>query len=388
MTLQREPCAGALPGLAPASTPTKTRIVMIDIAKGLGILLIVLGHNRIFAHSDVGFADFLRSFRLPFFFFVSGVTFSIVNRSLSDLALARADAWLKPFAMTVLIAGGLKILVGKATLESVLLGLVFGAGFTLVWTATWFLPHLWLLYVSSAALLKYGQRLVASWPRRIALLIAFATVGYAFMDSFNTVLEDPSCRQKTSFDMSLFNCGLPFSADILLLTICFFLLGHFLSANVKSFRANLFVMTLCFAVLLGLHLAFGYRVDFNMRRYDSLLVSTVQALSGIYVMLCLCCLLAESAAIARIVTYLGRGSLFILLFHMPIQYRVTDTLILKMGPGWLVGLIGFAIALGVPLLLWEVCKRNRWLALMFLPIRRQQTDRPPQLISPGKRRLR
>jgi fucose 4-O-acetylase-like acetyltransferase len=358
---------------SPAITTSKPRLAMIDIAKGLGILLIVLGHNRVFADNQVGYADLLRSFRLPFFFFVSGVTFSIANRSLRQLALLRADAWLKPFAMAVLISGALKMLVGKATIESVLLGLTFGAGFTLIWTAIWFLPHLWLLYLSAAALLTYGKRLVDTWPKRVVFLLALSTIGYYFIDSFNTVREDPSCRLKTHFDWSVLHCGLPFSADLLPLTMCFFLLGHFLSERVKVLRVEYVWAIVCAGVLLSLHLSFGYRIDLNMRRYDSLVISTTQALCGIYVMLCLCMLLTRMPSATRLISYLGKGSLFILLFHMPIQYRITDTLILKMGPAWLVGAIGFVIAIVLPLLFWELCKRSQVLALLFLPVNRLQS---------------
>jgi len=349
----------------------KPRLAMIDIAKGLGILLIVLGHNRIFAAGESSLANLLGSFRLPFFFFISGVTFSIAHRTLQTVAVERADAWLKPFAVAAIIAGGLKILVGKATIESVLLGIFFGTGFTLVWTAIWFLPHLWLLYFSTAALLIYGQRWVDTWPKRILLLVALVTAGYFLMGSFHTALENPSCKLKTQFDWSVFDCGLPFSADLLLLTACFFLLGNFLTVRVRAFAPNAALMVLCFSLLLLLHLSFGYRIDFNMRRYDDLLVSTVQALSGIYIMLCVCSMLVRSDWATRIFTYFGRGSLFILLFHMPIQYRVTDTLVLHMQNHWVVALIGFVVAVALPLLLWELTKRSRMLSLLFLPLNRR-----------------
>jgi fucose 4-O-acetylase-like acetyltransferase len=357
----------------PSGSLAKPRLATIDIAKGLGILLIVLGHNRIFSIYEINLANFLGSFRLPFFFFISGVTFSIANRSLNTVAFERADAWLKPFAVAAVMAGGLKILVGKVTLESVLLGLFFGAGFTLIWTAIWFLPHLWLLYVSTASLLIYGKRWVDTWPKRIMLLVGLATAGYFLMDSFHTVLENPSCKLKTQFEWSVFDCGLPFSADLLLLTASFFLFGHFLSVRVKAFKPDTALVLLCFGLLLLLHLTFGYRIDFNMRRYDDLFISTVQALSGIYMMLCACFLLVRSGFATRIFTYLGQGSLFILLFHMPIQYRVTDTLVMHMNSQWLVGLIGFVVAIVLPLLFWELCKKSRMLSLLFLPVKKSKT---------------
>src|SRR5947209_3080885 len=83
----------------------KPRLAMIDIAKGLGILLIVLGHNQTFAIHQGNWVGFLSSFRLPFFFFMSGVTFSVAGQSWTNVAVSRVDAWLKPFAVVTILSG-------------------------------------------------------------------------------------------------------------------------------------------------------------------------------------------------------------------------------------------------------------------------------------------
>jgi fucose 4-O-acetylase-like acetyltransferase len=355
-----------------AAPLNKPRLAMIDIAKGLGILLVVLGHNRIFFDLEPNrFGDFLGAFRLPFFFFVSGVTFSMGRRTVRDVAIQRADAWLKPFVMTALIGGAFKLLVGKVTVESVLLSVVYGTGFTLIWPAIWFLPHLWLLYVSTAVLLTRGKRLVDSWPKRVLFLTALAIAGYLFLHWFDTPLENVSCKSRTTFDLNIFECGLPFSADLLMLTGLYFLIGQFMSAQVKAFQFNLPIFIVCFSILLALHFIFDYRIDFNQRRYDDLLISTVQALSGIYVMLCLCSWLTHAQLLMRMLVYAGSGSLFILLFHMPIQYRLTDSLGLRYGEIWPVGVFALVVSVIVPLLFWEISKRSRWLSLLFLPIKKK-----------------
>lgn len=350
----------------------KPRLAMIDIAKGLGILLVVLGHNRIFFDLEPNrFGDFLGAFRLPFFFFVSGVTFSIVRRTVADVAIQRADAWLKPFAMAALIGGALKLMVGKVTVESVLLGLVYGTGFTLIWPAIWFLPHLWLLYVATAFLLRYGSCLIDSWSKRSVFLALLAVGGYVFMSSFNTQIEDVGCKTRSTFDVSIFECGLPFSADLLALTGLYFLIGHFLSDRAKAFKFRLGWFIAAFGGLLFLHVVFDYRIDFNQRRYDDLVISTVQALCGIYVMLSLCTAIARSRILTRVLVYAGSGSLFILLFHMPIQYRLTDSLGLRYGEIWQVGVFALVVSVLVPLLFWEICKRSRFLSLLFLPVKKK-----------------
>src|SRR5690606_1335374 len=121
-----------------AHAPSRGRLPMIDVAKGIGILLIALGHNRIFSSHYGDAANFLAAFRLPFFFFISGVIFSATNRRVGSIALMRADAWLKPYLMALLAGGLLKVMVGKETVESVLLGIFYGTGFTLGWNVLWF----------------------------------------------------------------------------------------------------------------------------------------------------------------------------------------------------------------------------------------------------------
>ena len=52
------------------------RIVLLDIAKGIGILLVFLGHSLSWS-GDGGVKIVLHSFHMPLFFFLSGVTFGL-----------------------------------------------------------------------------------------------------------------------------------------------------------------------------------------------------------------------------------------------------------------------------------------------------------------------
>lgn len=370
--------------VVPASTastallPVKVRLAMIDVGKGLGILLIVIGHNAILSASYSEAGDFLKTFRLPFFFFISGTTFAIGMRSVKEIAWLRADAWLKPCAVVVIVIGLLQVLLGSGTMETIFLGLLYGTGFTLTWTPTWFLPHLWLLYVSTAIFLTYGRPLTSTWPRRIVLLLFMSVAGYLVMQGFDSGKENPVCLRIVEFGPALFDCGLPFSADILLLTGVFFLLGHFLSSNVKAFHLNWLLLGLAFSAMLALHYYFGFTIDFNHRRYDSLFVSTLQALCGIYVMLSVCSLLNRSAVVSRVLSYLGRGSLFILIFHAWIMLKLDTLLPRWLNNGFLVAGISITTAIIVPLIFWELAKRNKAVSLLMLP--RKRVARPSSAV--------
>lgn len=65
---------------------TKTRINWIDIAKGIGILLVILGHSprdiMVDRYTAIHFMfSFIYSFHMPLFFFLAGVTFHSFKKS-------------------------------------------------------------------------------------------------------------------------------------------------------------------------------------------------------------------------------------------------------------------------------------------------------------------
>ena len=55
-------------------TTAKKRIQWIDIAKGISIILVVYGHSGLNNVPIIG--SWLHAYRMPFFFFVSGLLFS------------------------------------------------------------------------------------------------------------------------------------------------------------------------------------------------------------------------------------------------------------------------------------------------------------------------
>ena len=74
------------------------RIVEIDIAKGICILLMVIGHSGMTGYAH----NFIYSFHMPFFFFISGVTTNI-NRSFSVFLKNKVKGLVIPFLIYYLI---------------------------------------------------------------------------------------------------------------------------------------------------------------------------------------------------------------------------------------------------------------------------------------------
>ena len=77
------------------------RIEYLDIARGIGILLVVLGHND-FEAISLFIHQVIYSFHIPLFFFLSGY-FINISIPFFDFVKKRFNALLKPFLFTIFL---------------------------------------------------------------------------------------------------------------------------------------------------------------------------------------------------------------------------------------------------------------------------------------------
>ena len=130
----------------------------MDIAKGIGILIIVFGHGWFVEHSPNLLYPILAVFILPLFFFLSGVFFK-PEQPFVEMAVRKADALLKPFFTTMLVYVLVRdILRGQPLLPDIG-GVLYASVDTLPWQALWFLPHFWAAILFAWVMLRLMQRL-------------------------------------------------------------------------------------------------------------------------------------------------------------------------------------------------------------------------------------
>ncbi|MFN3297859.1 acyltransferase family protein [Caldimonas sp.] len=345
---------------------TRPRSALIDVGKGLGILLVVLGHNPWFGDHLPWLDELIGTFRLPLFFFLAGVTFP-AGRGVAETAWRRADALLKPYAVVVIAYALTHAARPDITVESTLLALVYATGFTLVWVPLWFLPHLWLVSVGAAAYLRWLDPWLRSAGTRVAVLVAMAAAGAAVIHRFHNPVDDVACMHHVHFSADLLACGLPFSADVLLLSGFFFLTGHHLRQGVWRLKLTPWRLGAAAGVFTTLWFGFHQTLNFNFRSYGHGLITPVQALAAIYLVLALCQGLARWEPLRRLLAHAGRSSLFILMFHSPVQSKVLGWLLRWHLPGALSMVLAFVVAVGTSIALWELVRRQPMLSRLLLP---------------------
>jgi fucose 4-O-acetylase-like acetyltransferase len=342
-----------------ASIPRK-RIAYIDVARGIGILLVVAGHNDVSLVAPY-LHQWIYSFHMPLFFFLSGYFFKPAI-PFGELLKKRFNTLLKPYIFTILLIYGVSVSFGKMSFETALRRLAksaYASGYYLDWVQLWFIPHLFLLSFYALlfyALFKPGKN---HWPRILALSGLYALGVYAI----GTFWDYPV----SLFGKEYVLFGLPFSADLLLVSGFFFVLGSEIRNLLKGdFFEKVWVTVISGTVLFASNYFFVDFIDFNGRFYPNWYLSTLEALLGITFVLSLSTQIAKhTKRLSTLLQYVGNASLFILIFHVPIQAFWGDKIQAVGGSLGLSIALGFVFGVLVSVLIYELFIRNNPTALWW-----------------------
>jgi fucose 4-O-acetylase-like acetyltransferase len=293
----------------------KERVEYIDIARGIGILLVAL------AHADVSlFSPYLHrliySFHMPLFFFLSGYFFN-PGIPFWELLIKRFNTILKPYLVTIVL-----IYIASLSFTNMRFVTVFGriakalygTGYYIDWVQLWFLPSLFVTSLFSYLFYRFVLMRLDNRYVRWSVLLAVLAVGVFFLDRFYPFSIALLGKQYELY-------GLPFNLDLVLLSGFFYILGNEtrLAVSEKLF-ANLWLAFGTGVALLLLTSLLDYRVDFNTRLYPSFPINTIEAILGILFTLAISKQIdLRTTWLASTLKYIGQASLFILIFHVPIQ---------------------------------------------------------------------
>jgi fucose 4-O-acetylase-like acetyltransferase len=289
------------------------RIGYIDIAKGLGILVIVLAHNDL-AEYHPTLHKFIYAFHIPLFFFLSGMFFR-PERAFNETLKRRFNTLMKPYFFALFMIYLSEAAFGNMSFENIggrILKSMYATGKYIDWVQLWFIPHLFAasLFAWVAWRFLFG-RVKWDWLRW-ALMLAMLAAGVFTMPYFWSFTAPVIGKEFF---------GLPFSLDLVLASGFFFLAGYEVNQRpLERIFASPLVLAGTFGLLLAAILFLPPTLDFNTRTYPSLWINTAEALLGITMVLSLARNLEKwSERVSNVFRYFGRISLVILIFHVPIQ---------------------------------------------------------------------
>lgn len=325
------------------------RIEYLDIARGIGILLVVLGHNDFGAVSPF-FHQVIYSFHIPLFFFLSGY---FINAALPffEYFKKRFHSILKPYLFTIFLIYFASVSFEKMGFQTALGRIIkslYGTGYYIDWVALWFLPHLFVVSLYAFIFIVLVTKLRNRWITWGILLLTLliSTLFFRLFYPFSISILGKSYELY----------GLPFSLDLILLCGFFFLLGNETRQAVpeRTFD-NIFLLIGSGVGLILLNIFFPYRVDIAIRVYESLLVNTLEAILGILFVLTLSRQIELHAQKPGLFfKYLGNISLIILLFHVPIQAFWSEKVMAVADNFPFSILVGFIMGVAGSILIYEI----------------------------------
>ena len=317
------------------------RVEYVDIAKGIGITLVVMGHNDFalispFAHK------LIYSFHMPMFFFRSGMFFK-PDIPFWTFVRQRFHRVLRPFLFMILFIFFMSISFSKVSILEAsrrLVKAMYGSGQYLDWVQLWFLPHLFVVSLFAYFFVRAIRQTKLSRVRWV-LLTGLYIVGVLSIKLFS-----PFEFNLLGKDLIVY--GLPFSLDLVLISGFFFMLAYELNQKqYVTFLESPLTLFISGLTLVFLVWYFPLKIDFNIRQFDSLPVNTIETLLGIVFILALSKQLERVNWLSTLFKYIGQASLIVLIFQVPIQdywgqklFALTNNLVFSYWISFLIGVTG------------------------------------------------
>lgn len=281
----------------------------IDIAKGIGIFLVIVGHS----HCPPFLQKIIFAFHMPLFFFLSGYTFHFEKYKLNkkDFIVNKFYRLIVPYFFANFFILAILYLKDFLTMYPLkmpipitrsLIGIAYGNGAPLnppsiltniVDIPSWFLPCLFcayiFLYLIAAFHEKYG--LILSYI--VVVLIAY--IGF----TINRFIY------------------LPWGIDIAFISMIFMFTAYimnqyeFMNIESKVIPEYLWFLLLFISILLN------GRVDMNLRNYANLFLFVIGGFSGTFIMIGISKGVSKYTNVfTEMSEYLGKKSLVILCYHL------------------------------------------------------------------------
>lgn len=325
----------------------KNRIIWIDIAKGFSIILVVLGHSGEFFGNH-----YLAWFRMPLFFFLSGLLF-------------------KPIARTELLRW-----IGNKSIRMLIpyfsFGLLILLVFTFIYDRDPFVRFYNLLYGGIKLTGEHGVFWFIT-----CLLLTQIIFGLLSSLSFKIQISLISISYIIAHVMtntSLKEFAVPWNADVVLITLAYYGMGHYLKEiiinninNVKLFAVSIIVAVVF--IFLDYYDVLSFSFDLKYKNYQNLLLDVIIPFSFL-IPVCMISNYLLKFRFSKIISWLGRNTVTIMYLHIPINLIVGKLLNLDYG-----FIIYTLVGITFPMLIWFLLKQSKVLSFLFLGKKYQKGER-------------
>lgn len=320
----------------------------IDVAKGLLIIAVVMGHSTI----DTNVKSIIYWFHMPAFFIVSGILFKTPKERMLNFR-----GWVKNLALRYFIPYfsfyALISVFTRGFFKDILSFLYGGRMYPFVF---WYIPVLFF------TIILFGYLVDKFNTKKVLIIIGLMYV----VGHLESIYYLPNNTDYQSWKMIY---KIPLNLDVCLVSTAYFGIGYYLKANLNKLVSqtnikNFSVLTLLCTLLIILHAngIFKLNIDMKIGNYKNVILDSIIPLMYIVWILMLSKIITLSKFISFPFRYIGENTLSIMYLHI---YTFSTVLFVTSNTYAL-------ILLGVicPLIFSFICKRNYISAFLFLGIQR------------------
>lgn len=323
---------------------SQKRISYIDTAKGIGILLVLIGHSE---YPFAPLITWISSFHMPLFFILSGILFAHTSAYTK-----KAKLFLKRKLCSILIpylAFSIASILASAILDSdifsehlrtYLLQTISFHGISVLW----FLPALFFSETAFFFIKKYTSTKGTVLLTTVILLLSI--LGNELYHRHFITIETYSKLFLSYLFVVLIRTGI---------AITFLAIGFYLYQAINSKKLSTANYLLLSVGFLFLNIFLGFKntaVDLNQIIFNNYLLYYLAAFCGTMFVLCLC----NAFPALPPLTYMGKNSLIIMVTHMNCRFLgacflVADTVLQFMPKA---GLFGYYLVVAICMSILEV----------------------------------
>ncbi|MCQ6559403.1 acyltransferase family protein [Paenibacillus mendelii] len=318
----------------------KERKKWIDVARGLSIILVVMGHSG----NDV-INHYLGWLRIPLFFLVSGLLFKgVAADAYMPWAWKRIKFFMIPYfaygiCISLLVAVRLR---DPMSIPNDLLLLVYGGTVLGGWYGVfWFITCLLLVHLLMGFLSRYSFSV--QWK---VVVVCYAAAHLVSMTS------------AAQWDV-------PWNADVALMAIVFFFIGYTYKTVLQNWleKATVFLPAALIwltAIVLNVTGAWNFRIDMKLKVYTQPVLDLLVPIACVLVVLQVCYWISRWQA-TNALAFLGTVTITIMYLHIPVNITLTY------GLGMEYGTVVFTVAgVLIPLAMAWVMSKSTILTSLFL----------------------
>lgn len=272
------------------SSVNSKRIEWIDIAKGIGILLVILGHAVQFGSP---LHNLIFSFHMPLFFILSGIVYTYRDNKI--FLYKKLVSLIIPYISFCIIGLLVSIIVpywkSELNIRAIIKDIYLANPDAINVSSIWFLVCLFIVSVFFNSIQKVDIKI------QYIIVGVCLIAGFVYSKYFSELTFLPDGR-------------LPFNLDVSLIALTFFAIGVWMKKYITNYK-----VFLVSCVIFIFSCAPNGRVNLHGLTFNNPILYIMESISGAIILTYICYIISikiKKKNIIKILKYLGQHSLIIL----------------------------------------------------------------------------